>query len=114
MPDISIVDIIDNMSQHMDEDDANELLAMALEAMGLEVQESYTAPQVVAIGTWIADAQRETLRESDIEEAQQLERVIAPFIDGLKADAFETQPDAVFEDDGEEDEAEGEASPTEA
>lgn len=113
MPDISIVDIIDNMSQHMDEDDANELLAMALEAMGLEVQESYTAPQVVAIGTWIADAQRETLRESDIEEAQQLERVIGPFIDGLKADALETQPDAVFEDDGEE-EAEGEASPSEA
>lgn len=114
MPDISIVDIIDNMSQHMDEDDANELLAMALEAMGLEVQESYSPQQVVAIGTWIADAQRETLRESDIEEAQQLERVIGPFIDGLKADALETQPDAVFEDDGEEEDAEGEESPTEA
>jgi hypothetical protein len=37
MPDISIVDIIDRMSQHMDEDDANELLAMALESLELPV-----------------------------------------------------------------------------
>lgn len=112
MPDITIVEIIDNMSQHMDEDDANELLAMALDALELEVQETYTPAQVVAIGTWIADAQRETLRESDIPEAQQLERAIGPFIDGLKADALETQPDAAFEE--EDGEAEAVPSQTQA
>jgi hypothetical protein len=102
MPDISIVDIIDRMSQHMDEDDANELLAMALESLELPVQEEYTPQQVVAIGTWIADAQRETLQESDIPEAQQLERVIGPFIDGLKADALHLQPDGGIAEDEDE------------
>ncbi|MOA61905.1 hypothetical protein D3C78_1871680 [compost metagenome] len=63
------------------------------------MQESYTPAQVVAIGTWIADAQREILRESDIPEAQQLEKAIGPFIDGLKADALHQQPDAVFDED---------------
>ena len=101
MPDISIVDIIDNMAQHMDEDDANELLAMALDSLEMEVQESYTPAQVVAIGTWIADAQREVLRDSGVPEAEQLERAVGPFIDGLKADALHLQPDAVLVDDEE-------------
>lgn len=101
MPDISIVDIIDRMSQHMDEDDANELLAMALDSLDLPVQETYTPTQVVAIGTWIADSQRETLRESDIPEAQELERVVGPFIDGLVADEMHLQPDGAIEEEDE-------------
>jgi hypothetical protein len=99
MPNISIVQIIDKLSQHVEEQDAEELLGLALDHLDLPVKEEYTPSEVVAIGTAIADAQRETLRESDIPEAQELERVFGPFIEGLKADHLEKQPNAGFIED---------------
>ena len=105
MPDISLVDIIDKLSEHVEEEDAQALLAVALDQLDMPVQEAYTPAEVIAIGTAIADAQRETLRESEFPEAQELERVFGPFIDGLKADEFHLQGDAAFEDDESEDEA---------
>ena len=105
MPNISIVDIIDRLAQHVEESDAEELLGLALDHLDMPVKEEYTPAEVVAIGTAIADAQRDTLRQSDLPEAQELERVLGPFIDGLKADEFEKQPDAVFIDEEEETEA---------
>ena len=94
MPNISIVQIIDNLSQHVEESDAEELLGLALDQLDLPVKEEYTPAEVVAIGTAIADSQRETLRNSEFPEAQQLERILGPFIDGLKADQLEQQADA--------------------
>ena len=94
MPNISIVQIIDNLSQHVEESDAEELLGLALDHLDLPVKEEYTPAEVVAIGTAIADSQRETLRTSEFPEAQNLERVLGPFIDALKADQFEKQGDA--------------------
>ena len=99
MPNISIVQIIENLSQHVEESDAEELLGLALDTLDLPVKEEYTPAEVVAIGTAIADSQRDTLRASDIPEAQALERTLGPFIDALKADQLEKQGDAGLADD---------------
>lgn len=99
MPNISIVQIIDKLSEHVDEQDAEELLGLALDQLDMPVKEEYTPSEVVAIGTAIADANRQALRESDFPEARELERVLGPFIDGLKADQLELQPNAGFPDD---------------
>jgi hypothetical protein len=99
MPNISIVAIIDKLSEHVDEQDAEELLGLALDHLDWPVKEEYTPSEVVAIGTVIADAHRQQLRESDNPDAQALERVFGPFIDGLKADQLELQPNGAFVED---------------
>jgi hypothetical protein len=87
MPDLSIIQILDKLAERLEMDKAEELLALALEQLGLPVQQSYTPAQVMAIGAAIADAQRATLAGSGIPQAQELEKVIGPFIDGIKKDA---------------------------
>lgn len=87
MPDLSILQILDKLSEKIEMEKAEELLALALDQLDMPVQASYTPGQVMAIGTAIADAQRAILAGSDIPEAQELERILGPFIDGLKKDA---------------------------
>lgn len=87
MPDLTIVQILDKLGERLDKDKAEELLALALEQVGLPVQQTYTPAQVVSIGAAIADAQRAILAGSDVPQAQELERIVGPFLDGIKKDA---------------------------
>lgn len=87
MADISLADIVNRLTEHVEKDEAEVLLAVALEKLGLEVQPFYSPAQVMSIGAEIADFQRQALAESDIPEARELEQVIGPFIDAIKADA---------------------------
>ncbi|MDB5098046.1 MAG: hypothetical protein JWM80_2467 [Cyanobacteria bacterium RYN_339] len=87
MPDIGIVQILDKLAERLEPAKAEELLALALEQLGLPVQDTYTPAQVMSIGAAIADAQRATLANSNIPQAQELEKVVGPFIDGIKKDA---------------------------
>jgi hypothetical protein len=87
MPDLTIVQILDKLGERLEADKAEELLALALEQLGLPVQEIYTPSQVLAIGAAIADAQRALLAGSDIPQARELEKVVGPFLDGIKKDA---------------------------
>lgn len=87
MPDVTIAQIMDKLGEKLDAEQAQQLLALALEQCELPVQASYTPGQVMALGTAIADAQRATLANSDIEAAREMERVLGPIIDGLKKDA---------------------------
>jgi hypothetical protein len=87
MADITLPDIMNRLCEHVERDEAEVLLAVALEKLGLEVQPMYSPAQVMAIGAEIADFQRQALAESDIPEARELEKVAGPFIDAIKADA---------------------------
>ena len=87
MPNLTIVKILDKLGERLEMAKAEELLALALETLGLPVQESYTPAQVVAIGAAIAEAQRQVLATSDVPQARELEQVLAPFLDGVKKDA---------------------------
>ena len=87
MADVSIAQILGKMAEKIEMEQAEELLALALEHLDIPVQETYTPAQVVAIGTAIADAQRAALAASDIPQARELEAAIGPFIDALKQDA---------------------------
>lgn len=87
MPDLSIVQILDKLSERLERAKAEELLALALEQLNLPVQQTYTPGQVVAIGAAIADAQRAILAGSDVPQARELEQVVGPFLDGIKKDA---------------------------
>ena len=87
MANVTLGQILAKLGEKLEQEKAEELLALALEQLDMPVQESYTPAQVVAIGTSIADAQRALLASSDIPEARELESAIGPFIDALKQDA---------------------------
>lgn len=86
MADITIVDIMAKLSEHVETEEAEVLLAVALERLNLPVREVYSPGEVMAIGAEIADFQREALRTSDMPEVRELEGVVGPFIDAIKAD----------------------------
>lgn len=87
MPDITIADIMIKLVEHVEQEEAELLLAVALEKLDMPVKERYTPGEVMAIGAEIADFQRSALAESDVAEARRLEEVVGPFIDAIKADA---------------------------
>ena len=86
MPDVTLVQILDKLAERLEPAKAEELLALALEQVGLGVQDSYTPQQVMAMGAAIADAQRAILANSDVPQARELEQIVGPFIDGVKQD----------------------------
>jgi hypothetical protein len=88
MSDVSLIEIMDQLSAHVERADAEVLLAAALEQLQWPVQEIYTPEQTMAIGTLIADLQRRMLQETNWDKKQLVEEAVGPFIDGMKADLF--------------------------
>ncbi|HEY9721252.1 MAG TPA: hypothetical protein V6D47_04515 [Oscillatoriaceae cyanobacterium] len=89
MPNIPLPEIVTALEQHVDAEKAMSLLGVALDQLNLDVRESYTPEEVMAIGAYIVDGQREELRESGIPEVIAFEEGIGAFVDGLKADLLE-------------------------
>ena len=87
MPELTLAQILDKLCERLERPKAEELLALALEQVGMAVQERYTPGQVMAIAAAIADAQRAILAASDLPAVRELEQVVGPFIDGIKKDA---------------------------
>lgn len=86
MPDITMAQIMDKLGERLPPEEADVLLAYALDKLDLPVKELYSPPEVMAIGTTIADSQRETLRDCELPEVRELEKHLGEFIDGLKYD----------------------------
>jgi hypothetical protein len=86
MADLTLVQILDKLAERLEMAKAEELFALALEHVGLPVQDTYTPAQVVQLGAAIADAQRTILAGSDVPEAREFEQVVGPFLDGIKKD----------------------------
>ncbi|MFP5502922.1 MAG: hypothetical protein ACLGIN_10570 [Candidatus Sericytochromatia bacterium] len=93
MPDITIVDIMSKLVEHVEQEEAELLLAAALEKLDLPVRELYSPGEVMAIGAEIADFNRSALAESDIPEARELEKVVGPLIDAIKEDQPQLPPE---------------------
>lgn len=89
MPDVPLPEILQTLEKHVDAEKAMSLLGVALDQLDLDVRESYTPEEVMAIGAYIVDGQREELRDSGIPEVQSFEEGIGAFVDGLKADLLE-------------------------
>lgn len=94
MSHFSLLQILDKLAEHVEMEEAEELLGIALDALDLPVREQYTRSEVMAIGAAVADSQRPLLAQSDEPLARSLEAAVAPIIDALKADQLHLQPDA--------------------
>lgn len=86
MAEIPLTAILERLNGLVSPEKASELLATVLTQLELPVREAYTPSEVLAIGTAIADAQREVLAGSEIPAARELEASFGPMIDALKAD----------------------------
>lgn len=86
MPDITLKAIVAKLAERLSQDDAEAHLALALQNLDLPVKDAYTPGEVMAIGTEIANSQREVLAKAELADARILEGSIAPLLDALSAE----------------------------
>lgn len=87
MPNIPITQILDRLHDHVNEEEAEILLAAVLDHLKIPVRTHYTPDEVIAIGAEIADLHRAQLAHLGRPEAQALKKAVDVIVEAIQSDA---------------------------